>query len=140
MNADVQRVERVIAMAERLIAALETDIVALKAGDAKSLRTIDPEIQRLSALYARDIASLDARTAKAVPAPMRTQLVGVTTRIRETLSRHNRLISRLRNASEGLIKAVADEVDRRRASLRTYQRTPVGVPKPSGAMIYNRVV
>jgi hypothetical protein len=140
MNQDVQRVERVIAMAERLIAALETDIAALKSGNTKDLRTIDPEIQRLSALYARDIASLDAGAAKAVPAPMRTRLANATTRIRETLSRHNRLIYRLRNASEGLVKAVAEEVDRRRASLRTYQRAPGGAPRPAGAMLYNRVV
>jgi hypothetical protein len=140
MSAEVQRVERVIAMAERLIAALETDIAQLKAGSAKNLRTIDPEIQQLSALYARDLASLDARAAKAVPAPMRTRLVSATTRIRETLSRHNRLVNRLRNASEGLIKAVAEEVERRRASLRTYQRTPAGTPRPPGAILYNRVV
>jgi hypothetical protein len=140
MTPDAARIERVIAMAERLIQALESDIVALKSGKPRDLRTNDPEIQRLTAIYARDVAAIDAKAARSIPAPMRTKLLTTTERIRETLKRHGRLVTRLRNASEGLIKAVAEEVDRRRASLRTYTRTTAAPAKSAGAMIYNRVV
>ena len=47
---DDARIERLIGMAERLVAALESDITALKAGKPAGLRTADPEIQRLTAL------------------------------------------------------------------------------------------
>ena len=61
-DADQMRIERLITMAERLVEALESDIAALKAGNARNLRTIDPEIQKLSALYSREAASLNPRS------------------------------------------------------------------------------
>ena len=47
---DDPRIERLISLAERLIAALESDIADLKAGKSQALRTADPEIQKLTAL------------------------------------------------------------------------------------------
>jgi hypothetical protein len=42
---DTSRIERLISMAERLIAALESDIAVLKAGKAHPLSAADPEVQ-----------------------------------------------------------------------------------------------
>ena len=44
---DVPRIERLIAMAERLVVALEADIAALKAGKPTEMISMSPEIQRL---------------------------------------------------------------------------------------------
>jgi hypothetical protein len=46
----------------------------------------------------------------------------------------------VRDASEGLIKAVADEIDRRAAPTRTYNPRAAGYGKPPQAMVYNNVV
>ena len=54
---------------------------------------------------------------------------------------HARLITRVRNASEGMIKAIADEVDRRAAPTRTYFASAAQTyGKPAQAMVYNSVV
>ncbi|MDE2182243.1 MAG: hypothetical protein KGJ78_04415 [Alphaproteobacteria bacterium] len=134
MNEDRERIERLIAMGERLTAAIEADIAALKAGRPKEMRTLDPEIQRLSALYGREAQAFTLERAKAAPPDLRKKFLAVTIRFREILALHARLLTRIRNASEGIIKAVADEVERVRAPLTTYAPASKRAP---GAMIYN---
>ena len=51
---DEPKLERLISMAERLITALEIDIAALKAGTPGKMVSLDPEIQKLTAVYGRE--------------------------------------------------------------------------------------
>jgi hypothetical protein len=140
VSAEQKKIELLIAMAERLICAIEGDIVALKAGCPQQMRTIDPEIQRLSAMYGREAAGLDPAQAKAAPKELRQKFFATTAKFRDVLSLHARLVTCVRNASEGIVKAVAEEVERRRAPLCTYApATPRSRPH-SGAMVYNNLV
>ena len=140
MSADTQKIELLIAMAERLIAAIEADIAALKAGRPQDLRTTDPEIQRLSALYGREAAGLDPARAKAAPSELRRKFFDTTARFRDTLALHTRLLTRVRNASEGLVKAVAEEIERSRAPTRNYAPTAPQARPHAVTMVYNSVV
>ncbi|HEY5347269.1 MAG TPA: hypothetical protein VIJ72_03680 [Rhizomicrobium sp.] len=135
---DTPRIERMIAMAERLIVALEADITALKLGKPAAMKTGDPEVQRLSALYSREAQNFDPAIAKAAPAPLRARFIEITRKFREVLTQHARAVARVKNASEGMIRAIAEEVERLRAPMRTYGPTPA--PRNSGAMVYNKVV
>jgi hypothetical protein len=137
---DTPRIERLIAMAERLTEALESDIAALKSGRPGALRTNDPEIQKLTALYGREAQGFDPRLAQNAPAPLRTRFLAITARFREVLQLHARMLTRVKNASEGMIKAIAEEVIRMNAPTRTYGPRPGLAPRPSGAMVFNRVV
>jgi uncharacterized protein (DUF305 family) len=139
MNDD-PKIERLIAMAERLIAALESDIVALKAGTPSRMVSMDPEIQKLSATYGREAQNFDIRIAKAAPLPLRTRFLTITAKFREVLQLHARLLTRVKNASEGMIQAIAREVERMNAPTRTYGPRPGMAPRPSGAMVFNKVV
>jgi hypothetical protein len=56
------------------------------------------------------------------------------------LQLHARMIARVKNASEGIIRAIADEVERANAPTRTYGPRPGAAPKSSGAMLFNKVV
>ncbi|HEX2758888.1 MAG TPA: hypothetical protein VHM27_00190, partial [Rhizomicrobium sp.] len=93
---DGARIERLISMAERLVAALESDIAALKAGKPADLLTADPEIQRLTAVYGREAQGFDLRIAQAAPAPLRNRFVATTTKFREVLQLHTRLLARVK--------------------------------------------
>jgi hypothetical protein len=132
-----EKIERVIVLAERLIAALEADIAALEKGQPQAMRTIDPEVQKLSLLYAREAASLTPAAAKAAPDTLRAKLTATTARFREVLALQARILTRVRNASEGMIHAVAQEVERRRTVVRPYG--PSTGARPAGAMIFNAV-
>jgi len=133
-----EKIERVIALAERLIAALEADIAALERGTPQAMKTIDPEIQKLSALYAREAAGLSPAVAKSAPDTLRSKLSQTTQRFREVLLLQTRILTRVRNASEGMIQAVAHEVDRQRQIIRPYGAAPAR-PRSTGAMVYNSV-
>jgi hypothetical protein len=127
-------------MAERLIEAIEGDLAALKAGKPQDMRTLDPEIQRLSATYGREAAGLTAEITKSVPTPVRSHFFAVTKRFKELLDLHARMVTRVRNASEGMIKAVAEEVDRRASPTRTYNPKAASYGKPAKAMVFNSMV
>jgi len=137
---DTPRIERLIALAEKLVMALENDIAELKSGRTTALRTNDPEIQKLTALYTREAQGFDPRIAQSAPPTLRQRFMAVTAKFREVLQMHARMIARVKNASEGIIRAIADEVDRANAPTRTYGPQPGYAPKSSGAMLFNRVV
>ncbi len=140
MNPEAEKIERLIKLAERLIEAIEGDIAALKDGKPQAMRTIDPEVQRLSALYSREAQGFSPNAIKAAPAPLRGRFTDVTAKFREALQLHARMLTRVRNASEGMIKAIAAEVDRRAAPSRTYNPRAGAYGKPAQAMVYNNVV
>ena len=137
---DAPRIERLISLAERIIAALESDIAALQNGRTATLSTNDPEIQKLTALYGREAQGFDPRIAESAPPTLRQRFVAITARFREVLQLHARMIARVKNASEGMIRAIAAEVERTNAPMRTYGPRPGYAPQSAGAMIFNRVV
>jgi hypothetical protein len=137
---DTPRIERLIVMAERLIVALESDIAELKNGRTAALRTNDPEIQTLSALYGREALGFDPRLAQSAPPSLRQRFIAITAKFREVLQLHARMIARVKNASEGLVRAIASEVERMHAPVRTYGPRLDVTPKSSGAMVFNKVV
>jgi hypothetical protein len=140
VNAEAEKIELLIAMAERLAAAIEADIAALKAGRPQEMRSLDPEIQRLSATYGREAATFDPVRAKAAPLELRKRFVATTRRFKDLLTLQTRLLTRMRNASEGIVKAVADEVERRRAPLTTYSPGASAYRPAKGAIVFNSVV
>ena len=137
---DEARIERLIAMADRLIEALEGDIAALKSGNPRAMRTLEPEIQKLSVLYSREAATFGAQAAKDAPGELRKRLIDATGRFRDALGAQTRLLARMRGASEGMIRAVAEEIERRNAQARPYRPRVGERPRGNGAVIYNSVV
>ena len=137
---DNPRIERLIVMAERLIVALEGDIAELKNGRTTALRTNDPEIQTLTALYGREAQNFDPRLAQSAPPSLRQKFIAITAKFREVLQMHARMIARVKNASEGIVRAIASEVERMHAPVRTYGPRLDAAPKSSGAMVFNTVV
>jgi hypothetical protein len=134
------KIERVISLTDRIADMLGADIAALERGSAQELRTNDPTVQQLTLLYAREAGTVNAAVVKAVPPELRQKLTASTKRMNETLKHHQRIITRVRTASEGMIRAVANEVERRRASQRNYSRVPAAKPKSSGSLLYNSVI
>jgi hypothetical protein len=137
---DGPKLERLISMAERLIVALEIDIAALKAGTPARMVSLNPEIQKLSAVYGREAQNFDIRIAKAAPAALRIRFLTITAKFRDILQLHARMLTRVKNASEGMIQAIAREVERMNAPTRTYGPRPTAAPRSSGAMVFNKVV
>ena len=139
-NPESEKLERLITMAERLMTAMLADIAALQAGQPQAMASLDPEIQRLSMMYSREAQSLDPKRTKTAPEALKKRLTTATAKFRETLGLHQRLLTRMRHASEGIIKAVADEVQRQRAPTTTYAPPKSGYRPANVPMIFNGVV
>jgi hypothetical protein len=137
---DDPRIERLISLAERIIAALEIDIAALKEGRPNELQTNDPEVQKLTAIYGREAKGFDPRLAEAAAPGLRQRFFAITAKFREVLQLHGRMLTRVKNASEGIIRAIAKEVDRQNAPMRTYSPRPGYKPPSAGPMVFNKVV
>jgi hypothetical protein len=137
MNAPNPKIERVLALTERLTEALKADIAALEQGRPREMRTIEPEMQQLCALYGREAGSINAATIKTLPLPVRTRLAEATRRFREALALQSRLLTRMKNASEGIVRAIATDIERKRNATRPYGRSPVTPARPASAMLYN---
>lgn len=137
---DDPRIERLISLAERIITALESDIAALKEGRAGALKTNDPEIQKLTVIYGREAKGFDPRLAENAPPTLRQRFFAITTKFREVLQLHARLLTRVKNASEGIVRAIASEVERASAPMRTYGPRPAYKPPSAGPMLFNKVV
>jgi hypothetical protein len=131
------KMERLRAMTGRLITALTMDVAALEQGRPRELKLIEPEFQRLSAQYEKEAAGLSRREIESVPAETRAEYIASVKQLDVLLKQQQRLLTRMRRVSEGMIRAVADELARRQSAARPYSRVPAGPGSPS-AMIYNQ--
>lgn len=139
MSADNERIERLVTMGERLIEALAGDIAALNDGRPRDMKSTDPEIQRLAALYNREARGFQIDSTKSAPKALRDRLVATTARFRDVLQQHAKMLATIRDVSEGMIRAVVEDVEKKNAPMRTYGRTPAP-PPPRQAMLFNNVV
>ncbi|HXJ01069.1 MAG TPA: hypothetical protein VNH44_07585 [Micropepsaceae bacterium] len=137
------RLEQLLTVSRRLIAAIEADIAALEKGAFDELKTTDPEIERLCAFYGREVRSLKSEGGvKRAPAALLAALRESGATLERLLRYHERLVAAMREAAEGLVKAVADGVEQIRSGGAPYAPVPKAAKRAasSGAIVYNKVV
>ncbi len=139
-DAAKSKIDRLILLTDRLSDMLGADIKALEMGTVKDLNSVEHTFQQLMLTYTREAASVNAVVIKAIPPELRQKLMQSAKAMNDLLKRHQRLVTRVRNASEGMIQAIAKEVERRQTSQRSYARVPAARPQTSGAMVYNSVI
>lgn len=134
------KIDRLILLTDRLSEMLDADIKALENGSVKTLNSVEHSFQQLMLTYTREATSVNAAIIKAISPELRQKLTQSAKAMNDLLKRHQRLVTRVRNASEGMIQAIAREVERRQTSQRSYARVPAARPQTSGAMVYNSVI
>ena len=137
---DPRKIEKLLALTARLTEALNDDIAALERGRPREMRSPKPEVQQLLALYGREVQGLSAAAAKALPKEAQNRLREATAKFRETLALHNRILTRVKTCTEGMIRAIADDVAKKRAEKLPYSPPVNTPPRTPGAIVYNNVV
>jgi hypothetical protein len=140
MNGDPRKIERLLALTERLTEALQADIAALERGRPREMRSPKPDVQQLTALYSGEAANVTLAAVNTLPKEARDRLTTATVRFREILTLHGRILTRVKSATEGMIRAIAEEVSRKKSAQRPYSPTPAAKPRSPGAMLFNNVV
>ena len=107
-------------------------------------RTAEESTERLEQLRPLAHGMTLGAALQAAPAEARARLTAATNRFQDVLTLHGRVLMRIRNASEGIIKAVAEEVEKRRSRARPYSPAHgarPNAPRPaSSSLLYNAVV
>jgi hypothetical protein len=136
------RLEQLLIVSRRLVEAVGDDIAALEKGAFDELKTTDPEIERRCAFYGREVRAMKTEGGiKHAPAALLAAMRESGAQLDRLLKRHEALVATLREAAEGLVKAVADGVEESRAGAAPYNRAPKAKRSSSpGAIVYNKVV
>lgn len=140
-DAKTNRCEQLLAMSIRIGDAIEADIAALEQGKFGALKTADPDLDRLCAIYGREIKALKSDGGvQGVPASLVEKLRESGARLNGLLARHERLVGCMKNMSEGLVQAVAEEVQKTRERSAPYAASPKAKRPSAEAMVYNNIV
>ena len=137
------RCEQLIVLTERL-----TDLVAKEAQAFENRRPQDAaaqveETQRLANIYRHESTRVraDPNLVHGAPTALRQKLMRVTEAFDAVLARHGRAIAAARTVTEGLVRAIADEVANQRQQSAGYgpgATTAAGSASAATAITLNR--
>jgi ABC-type transporter Mla subunit MlaD len=110
-------VEQLVRLTERLTALLAEQAQLFEARRPQDAAAATAQSADLATLYRRESARIKANPAMLASAPpgQRKRLLEATRAFEATLKRHGRAVHACKTVTEGLVRAVADEVARRRA-------------------------
>lgn len=143
VNDAADRVDQLIILTERL-----TDLIAQQCQCFEQHRPQDAarlmeECSRLANLYRHESTRVraDPGLVTAAPAELRKRLMRATEAFDAVLARHGRAVAAARTVTEGLVRAIAEEVATRREQLAGYgpsARPPASASSAATAITLNR--
>lgn len=137
MNAQVAEL---IELTERLTKIVERELAILKGGRPSALTADDDERAVALAHYSKRCAAFKREALPTLSGEPKKRLVAATDKLRRALKEESLLLARFRHVSEGLIKAIADEVAARQTPT-TYAKAGAFAKPAAGsasAMTYNQ--
>ena len=135
-NVAKDNVERLITLTERLVQHLAADAQSFEARRPQDVAGRIEETSRLANLYRHESARIqrDPSIVAGAPKELRSRLVKASETFEAVLARHGRALYAVKTITEGIVRAIAEEV----ASVRTANAGygPGGrILAPSGAAI-----
>ena len=131
------RVEQLIVLTERL-----TELIAQEAQAFEQRRPQDAaqnieETSKLATIYRHESARVRANPGLVASAPLqqRTRLVRATEAFDAVLARQGRALEAAKTITEGLVRAIAEEVASKRTTGTGYGKGGVAPPPPSATSL-----
>ena len=122
LHADdpADRVDQLITLTERLTGIMRDDMADLEARRPSLARA--EELGRLANIYRHESARVrrDPTMVASAPAEGRARLRAATELFDATLARHSQAVEAARAVSEGLVRAIAEEIARSRPTASGY--------------------
>jgi hypothetical protein len=140
-----QRIEQIILLTERLTDCTERECEILRLKRPRDMAPVHEEKSKIAAAYAREIAQLrrDKALAATAQPELTAKLKDTTARFRAALEDLSRHLGRVRRISEGMIRAIADDLQSKDASPVGYGEgaspPPARAAKPA-TLALNQVV
>jgi hypothetical protein len=137
-----QRVEQLIVLTERLTKFLRAELKAFEARRPQDAAANSAETQRLANLYRHESARIRADPGLIAGAPdhLRRRLIEATEVFDEVLARHGRALYAAKTITEGLVRAIAEEVAVQRRRVSAYGPEARQYKADTSAITLNRRV
>jgi hypothetical protein len=134
------RMEQLVLLTERLTGLISEQLRAFEARRPQDAAHNAEETARLANLYRHESLKVkaDAALLEGAPAELREKLVAVTRAFDAVLARHGRAVEAAKTLTEGLIRAIAEEVSAQRHAVTSYGHKGMQAPKPATAVALNR--
>ena len=134
------RVRQLTALTLRLTERLEAETLAFADGRPQDVASGLAETQEMANLYRRDSAHVKANPSLLSGAPLedRKTLIEATRAFDAVLTRHGRAVDAARQISEGLVRAIAEEVTAARTPASAYAADGRAAQGDGRAVAFNR--
>lgn len=139
-SAPAERVEQLILLTERLTSLIAEQLRAFEARRPQDAAGNAEETARLANLYRHESLKLkaDPTALDGAPAEQKERLIGATRAFDAVLARHGRAVEAAKAITEGLIRAIAEEVHKQRHAVCSYGPTAMQAPRPATPVALNR--
>ena len=105
----VAKAEELIRLTGQLASIMEADVALLRGRRPAELASNENDRTMTMLLYTKAATELKgSNVLKQLPGPVRTRLRAASERLQAAVKEQNRLLTRFRHVTEGMIKAVAD--------------------------------
>ena len=142
VNDAGDRVDQLIILTERLTKLIAVQALAFERRRPQDAAADMEECSRLANLYRHESARIqrDPRLIEGAPAAQRARLTQATEAFDAVLARHGRALNAAKTVTEGLVKAIAEEVAKQRAAGGAYGpgATPAAPQGSATAITLNR--
>lgn len=142
LNADdpAGRMEQLIALTDRLTALIAEQLRAFEAHRPQDAALNAEETAKLANLYRHESLKVKADPAllEGAPGHLRDRLIAATRAFDAVLARHGRAVEAAKTITEGLIRAIAEEVSTQRHAVSGYGPKAMQAPRPATAVALNR--
>ncbi|HEY4031828.1 MAG TPA: flagellar basal body protein [Caulobacteraceae bacterium] len=135
-----ERMEQLILLTERLTGLIAEQLRAFEARRPQDAAANAEETARLANLYRHESLKLKARPdlLADAPAQAKERLITATRAFDAVLARHGRAVDAAKTITEGLIRAIAEEVHKQRHAVASYGPKAMQAPRPATPVALNR--
>lgn len=114
-STPTDRVEQLIILTERLTGLIERETDLLKERRPNEIADFQDERSKLSNLYAQEMELIKGNKAliDGAPADLKQELKDRTGDFHSRLDEHKAYLTRIRSVTEGMVRAVADEISKK---------------------------
>jgi len=135
-----ERAEQLIMLTERLTSLIAEQLRAFEARRPQDAAANAEETARLANLYRHESLKVksDPSLVEGAPTELKEKLVAATRAFDAVLARHGRAVEAAKTITEGLIRAIAEEVHKQRHAVAGYGHKGMQAPRPATPVALNR--
>lgn len=139
-GSSAERMQQLILLTERLTGLIAEQLRAFEARRPQDAAANAEETARLANLYRHESLKVksDPSLLEGAPAELKETLVVATRAFDAVLARHGRAVEAAKTITEGLIRAIAEEVHKQRHAVSGYGHKGMQAPRPAIPVALNK--